>query len=179
MSTGCTVTDVAEAKTLIEVLPTVRPTAFLGVPMLWYKFKAGIEQAIDAEQGLTGMLARWAVRTGVAKVRQDIEGTSMSLPLRVRYGLARRLVLSRLPAKIGLDDCVAPITGAAPIAVEALEFLTAVGIPVCGRGRCRSPRCTARSTTPAPNGSARSAGRCTASRSASPRTVSCCCAARR
>ncbi|WP_181772581.1 AMP-dependent synthetase/ligase [Amycolatopsis pittospori] len=124
---AATITCVANPKAVVATLPAVRPTVFLGVPMLWYKVKAGIEQAVAAQPGVRRKLAEWALRAGLSTVR-DERPSGWS---RLRHRLARRLVLDRLLAKIGLDACVIPISGAAPIAVDTLEFLMAVGLPVC------------------------------------------------
>ncbi|MFC0113959.1 AMP-dependent synthetase/ligase [Kibdelosporangium aridum] len=118
MCTGATTTCVSDPKTVASVLPKVRPTVFLGVPMIWYKIKAGIEQAVAAQTGFRRVIAEWALRAA-------------HHPSGPQYALAQRLVLNKLPAKVGLDACAAPISGAAPISVDALKFLTAAGIPVC------------------------------------------------
>jgi len=127
IASAATVTCVANPKAVVATLPAVRPTVFLGVPMLWYKVKAGIEQAVAAQTGVRRKLAEWALRVGLSTVH-DERPSGWS---RLRHRLARRLVLDRLLAKMGLDACVIPISGAAPIAVDTLEFLMAVGLPVC------------------------------------------------
>jgi long-subunit acyl-CoA synthetase (AMP-forming) len=44
--------------------------------------------------------------------------------------VADRLVLSKLRAKLGMNDLTAAVSGAAPIDVGALEFILALGVPV-------------------------------------------------
>ncbi|MGH3098763.1 MAG: AMP-dependent synthetase/ligase [Streptosporangiales bacterium] len=126
-----TTTCVADLKSIVSVLPEVRPTAFLGVPAIWYKLKAGIERDLAARRGLTGVLARWALDVGLARVRCETARRTVPPWLRIRHALADRLVLSRIRAKLGLDRCAVAVSGSAPVAVEALQFLMSVGIPVC------------------------------------------------
>lgn len=128
---GATITTVADPKTLIEALPDAQPTLFLAVPALWYKIKAALERAIGAEHGLKKTLADWALGVGMSKVEHDIAGKSMPLPLTVQHTIADRLVLSKLRKKFGLDHVSVAVTGAAPIAVDALKFVLSLGIPVC------------------------------------------------
>lgn len=118
MCTGATITCVSDPKTLAAALSAIRPTVFLGVPMVWYRIKAGIEKAVAAQSGLNRLIGEWALRTA-------------HQPHGWQYALTRRLVLDKLPAKVGLDACAAPISGAAPISVDVLKFFAAIGIPVC------------------------------------------------
>ncbi|WP_410604301.1 AMP-dependent synthetase/ligase [Amycolatopsis sp. lyj-90] len=122
---AATVTCVADPKAVVATLPAVRPTVFLGVPMLWYKIKAGIEQALAAQTGLRRTIADWALAVGLSTVHSPGKRS------RWRHRLARWLVLDRVLARMGLDACVIPISGAAPIAVDTLDFLMAVGLPIC------------------------------------------------
>ncbi|RZQ63906.1 AMP-dependent synthetase/ligase [Amycolatopsis suaedae] len=121
MLSGATITTVTDAKQLVAVLPRVRPSLFLGVPTLWYKLKAAIESAIDAQAGPRKKLATWAIDQGKRRVRTGSAGW--------RHALADRLVLSELRKRIGMDDLVLAFTAAAPITEDALEFVLALGIP--------------------------------------------------
>jgi long-subunit acyl-CoA synthetase (AMP-forming) len=128
---GTTVTLVSNPRALISVLPKVRPTVFVAVPMLWYKLKAAIEAGISAENEPGRSVALRALELGRLKVAADTSGQSLPERIREEYLIARRSVLDDLAAKIGLDQVVLAFTGAAPIAVEALEFMLAIGVPVC------------------------------------------------
>ncbi|WP_410661524.1 AMP-dependent synthetase/ligase [Amycolatopsis sp. lyj-112] len=131
IASAATITCVAVPKAVVAALPAVRPTVFLAVPMLWYKIKAGIDRAIEAQPGLRRKVAEWAVGIGLSTVHLEAAGRPVSRWLRLRHKVARRLILDPLRAKMGLDACVIPISGAAPIAVDTLEFLMAVGLPIC------------------------------------------------
>jgi long-chain acyl-CoA synthetase len=51
--------------------------------------------------------------------------------LRAQHALADRIVLSKLRHKIGLDQVKIAVSGAAPIAPDAMAFMLGLGIPVC------------------------------------------------
>ncbi|MEB3029999.1 AMP-dependent synthetase/ligase [[Mycobacterium] nativiensis] len=128
--TGAAVYTVADSKDLAAALPTIRPTVFVGVPMLWYKLEATVRAALSAEPGLRGTLAAWALQVGRRKVAADLAGKPISPLLRLKYLPAERLILARLRQQVGLDQTAIAYSGAAPITPETLEFLLALGIPV-------------------------------------------------
>lgn len=130
-ATGSTVTTIADLRDLIDVLPTVRPTFFVAVPMLWYKLQAAVENAVAAEHGPRKAIATWALEVGRQRVRHEVSGRGVPVALHLQHALAQRLVLSKLTAKIGLDRVTLALTGAAPIAVETLEFVLSLSIPCC------------------------------------------------
>jgi long-subunit acyl-CoA synthetase (AMP-forming) len=131
-TSGMQVTTVSDAKTLLGVLTEVRPTFFVAVPMLWYKIKAALESAVDAEpEGMKKRLALWAIGAGRRAAALESRAQSLPITLKLQHALADRLVLSKLTAKLGLDEVRVAISGAAPIAEEAMEFILGLGVPVC------------------------------------------------
>ncbi|MEP9394848.1 long-chain fatty acid--CoA ligase [Gordonia sp. VNK1] len=127
---GITVTDLDNPKALVETLGQVRPTFFVAVPMLWYKIKGNVEVTIAGESGVKGSLARWALAAGRKKAAAIVAGTKLNPVDTVAAEVADRLVLSKLRAKLGMNDLTAAVSGAAPIDVGALEFMLALGVPV-------------------------------------------------
>lgn len=128
---GVQLTTVADPKQLVATLPEVRPTLFLAVPAIWYKIKAGIENLVAQEHPVKRKLVEWAIGTGMAVARRTSDGTDIPLALRVQHEVAERLVLSTLRAKMGMDQVRGAVTGASPIAPDAMAFILGLGIPVC------------------------------------------------
>ena len=129
---GIQITTVADLKQVVATLPSVRPTFFGAVPQTWYKVKAGIEAALAAEpSALKRRLATWAIDVGTKVAWLKSGGKPVPLSLRLQHRLADRLVLSKLRAKLGMDQVKVAATGAAPIAPDALAFMLALGLPVC------------------------------------------------
>ncbi len=127
---GITVTDVDDPKTLIDVLGRVHPTFFVAVPMLWYKIRARVETLIAEQTGPAGALARWALEAGKKKAAATLAGGRLGLLDEAAAAAADVLVLSKIRARLGMDQLSAAVSGAAPIDVSVLEFMLAIGVPV-------------------------------------------------
>jgi len=129
---GVTVTTVPDVKQVIAALTEVRPTGFLGVPRIWVKLKAALEQRIaDDPNPVKRNLAQWAFATGQAKARTVSAGRRLGVLDTLQYGVADRLVLSKVRAQLGMDQVRIAVTGAAPIPPEVHEFILGLGIPLC------------------------------------------------
>ena len=128
---GAQITCLADYKQILGAFTEVRPTTVGGVPQMWYRLKAGIELAVEHEpdpakqQGM-----RWALEVGRRYVQAGQSG-DVPAELAAEYAKADELVLSRLRAMIGLDQARIAVSGAAPIAPDVLEFVCAMGLPVC------------------------------------------------
>jgi long-chain acyl-CoA synthetase len=126
-----TVTCCPNPREVIAYLPEVRPTWFFGVPRIWEKLKAGIEAMIASEQDAERKRAlQWALDVGHRKVRAEQSGEPLSGELAEEHEKADELVLSKLRAKLGLDEVEAVYVGAAPTPLAVLEFFHAIGVPV-------------------------------------------------
>jgi long-chain acyl-CoA synthetase len=129
---GHEVTCCADPRRVMEFVPEVRPTTFGAVPRIWEKTKAALEAAFDAEPDEDRRNAvRWAVETGLRKVRAEQAGEEVDAELAEEYATADELVLSKLREHLGLDQADRFVAGAAPTPVEVLEFFAAIGIPIC------------------------------------------------
>nr|WP_245717931.1 long-chain fatty acid--CoA ligase [Nocardia miyunensis] len=128
---GVQVTTVADPKQLVTTLPQVRPTLLLAVPAIWYKIKAGIESLVAQEHPVKRRLVDWAIATGVEVARRKSERTPIPTVLAAQYAIADRLILGTLRARMGMDRVRGAVTGASPIAPDALLFFYGLGIPVC------------------------------------------------
>lgn len=129
---GSAVTTVADGRQVIEALTDVRPTIFMGVPRIWVKVKAALEASIaDDSNPVRRALARWALGVGQERARLQSGRAPVPLPLKIQHSVADRLVLSKVRAKLGLDQVRIGVSGAAPIPPEVHQFMLGLGIPVC------------------------------------------------
>ncbi|MFI5775632.1 AMP-dependent synthetase/ligase [Nocardia sp. NPDC051570] len=143
------ITTVAELKQVAEALTEVHPTVFLGVPRIWVKVKAALEERLAAEpSSARRALADWAIATGRARARAISDGRRPGIFDNLRYVLADRLVLGTIRTRLGLDRTRIGVTGSAPIPRDTHEFFLGLGIPLCeGYGMTE---CTAGATVTRP-----------------------------
>ena len=106
---------------LPEALREIRPTIFLGVPRVWEKIEARVEERVAQAPPLRQKLFRLAQRTALARSRGE------------RAALARildALVGRKIRAALGFDRARMVGTTAAPIARSTLEFFESLGLPL-------------------------------------------------
>ncbi len=135
---GATVWFAESLEKLGENLTEVRPTLFVGVPRVWEKIQAKMVAAGAAAPPLRKKIALWAKKKGLAGAYAFQEGGSMPF----MYGLADKIVFTKVKEKLGLDRCKIFITTAAPIALDTLEFFHSLGVPVTevyGMSECTGP----------------------------------------
>ncbi len=127
---GIQVTCVADLTKLAEALPDARPHALFAVPRVWQKIKAAIDMGLAAETGARKRIAQWAIQAGIRAARAELSGRTLPAVLAAEHRLADRLVLSKLRAKLGLDECRGPSSGASAISPDILEFFWGLGIRI-------------------------------------------------
>jgi long-chain acyl-CoA synthetase len=111
-------------------LREVQPTVVFGVPRIWEKMYTTVAAKLAEFSGAKKALIDWA--RGVAG-RVHARGNRGSAPgrlLGLQYQLARRLVLDKLRHALGLSRARVCVSGAAPIAVEILEFFASLDVVI-------------------------------------------------
>jgi long-chain-fatty-acid--CoA ligase ACSBG len=114
--------------TIGDRLRAVQPTMFLGVPRVWEKIAEKMKAMGASTKGAKLAIAKFAKGKGLEHARACEMGSDGSYPS--MYGLAEKLVLSKVKAALGLDKCKFGFTGAAPIQVDTLEYFGALGIQI-------------------------------------------------
>ncbi|WP_282785950.1 long-chain fatty acid--CoA ligase [Nocardia sp. CC201C] len=148
MLTGGQITTVPDLKQVAEALAEVHPSVFLGVPRVWVKVKAALEERFSAEPLPKRKLVEWAIRTGRARARAVSDGRTPSALDAVAHRVADRLVLAAIRERLGLDKVRVAVTGSAPIPPDTHEFFLGLGLPLCeGYGMTE---CTAGATISRP-----------------------------
>ncbi|MEM9188123.1 MAG: AMP-dependent synthetase/ligase [Myxococcota bacterium] len=111
-------------------LKEVQPTVFFGVPRIWEKFYSGISSKLGEAEGFKAKLVGWArnVATQTNQLRAD--GKEPEGFLSMQYGLANKLIFSKLKPAVGLGRARVCVSGAAPISREILEFFATLDIVV-------------------------------------------------
>jgi long-chain acyl-CoA synthetase len=150
MLLGFTTTCCPDPRQVVAYLPEVRPTWFFAVPRIWEKLKAAIEAGVAAESDAAKKQAtEWALGVGLKKVELEQAGRPVPEELRQEHAKADELVLSKIRARLGLDELESVNVGAAPTPPEVIAFFHAIGVPVAelwgmsettGCGACNPPQ---------------------------------------
>jgi len=114
-----------KASTIKDRLGIARPTAFLGVPLVWEKMADRIRSIGAASTGLKKSIGDWSKSKALAHAKNLRLGGDGSAPF--NHCLAMR-VLGAVKSQVGLDKCKYALTGAAPIRVDTLEYYGSLGI---------------------------------------------------
>jgi long-subunit acyl-CoA synthetase (AMP-forming) len=149
MLLGFTTTDCPDPRQVVAYLPEVRPTWFFAVPRIWEKLKAAIEAGVEGDEDAARKQAtQWALDVGLRKVKLEQAGEPVPDELRAEHAKADELVLSKIRARLGLDEVESVNVGAAPTPREVIEFFHAIGVPLAelwgmsettGYGTCNPP----------------------------------------
>jgi long-chain acyl-CoA synthetase len=149
MLIGFSTTCCPDPRQVVAYLPEVKPTWFFAVPRIWEKLKAAIEAGVAAEPDAAKKQAtEWALGVGLKKVRAEQAGEQVPGELAQEYAKADELVLSKIRARLGLDQVESVNVGAAPTPREVIEFFHALGVPLAelwgmsettGYGACNPP----------------------------------------
>jgi long-chain acyl-CoA synthetase len=128
---GLQITSVPDPRQVAAVLPELKPTIWGAVPRVLEKIKAALEAGIGADpdearrEGL-----RKAIQLGIEKARLEQAGEEVPEEMAAAYRQADEMALSKLRAKLGLDEARWIIAGAAAVPRDVYEFLLALGLPV-------------------------------------------------
>lgn len=121
---GCTVTHGA-IDTVAADMKVLRPTVLVSVPRLYEK----VYQSVMSASGAKGKLVAWAVGVGRRMALHRERGASPSFLLKLRYGLADRLVFTKIRAAVG-GRLRFFVSGGAALAPEINRFFLGAGITI-------------------------------------------------
>lgn len=121
-----------------ENLREIRPTVFVGVPRVWEKIQAKMQATGAKNSFLKRKIAAWARGVGL----KGGYAMQQNKPLPLLWGVAEKLVFSKVRDALGLDQARIRVTSAAPISKSTLEFFLSLGVPlmeVYGMSECSGP----------------------------------------
>ena len=142
------VTVCPNPREIAAFLPQVRPNWFFAVPRVWEKLKAGLEAMLAAQEPAAREPVRRALDAALERVRLRQAKEPVPAELEAAVAAADAQIFANIRTMLGLDELIAVNVGAAPIAVDVLEFFHALGIEIaelwgmsetCGQGACNRP----------------------------------------
>ena len=127
--------------TLQRDLQECKPSYFFGVPRVWEKFYAGVQAKMAAADpnDRKAKLAKKAIEAGleVAKLEQEAvaRGGKMAdaripMGLKMKHAALDKLVLHKIRAAFGLEECTLALSAAAPLSPDLIWFFHSVGIKI-------------------------------------------------
>jgi len=138
LTTGGVVHFGESIATVQEDLRQVSPTVFLGVPRIWEKMHADATMRMRDSSGLKRRLYRYALAAGRQITSRRDRGESR-LGDSLVWRLGDLLVFRALQEHLGMRRCRLPISGAAPISPELLQWFRSIGVAVIeGYGQTES-----------------------------------------
>jgi len=114
---------------LITNLPAVRPTIMCGAPRIYEKLYNGIISRTKAEGGAKWRIFQWAFNVGKQVYAAELAGKQPSGLLKLRHGVADKLVFSKIRERLGGRIRVL-VSGAAPLSKDIAEFFHAAGLTI-------------------------------------------------
>ena len=122
--TGCAVTH-GGIDTVAADMKRLRPTVLVSVPRLYEKV---YQKVLDAG-GVKGRLVAWAVGVGRRVALHREQGTAVPFLLRLQYGIADRLVFTKIRQGVG-GRLRFFVSGGAALAPEINRFFLGAGITI-------------------------------------------------
>jgi long-chain acyl-CoA synthetase len=114
---------------LLDDMRAIRPNYVAFVPRIFERMIAGIIGKARAEGGLKAKLVPWALDVGTRYERAVRDG-GLTAGLRAKHALAKRLVLSKIPAMMGIDRLAYFVSGSAPLHRDTALTISAMGVHV-------------------------------------------------
>jgi long-chain acyl-CoA synthetase len=124
---GCTIAYAESVEQVPANMAEVRPTVMSSVPRLYEKMFARVHEKVAGDPPLRQKIFRWAVGVGRESFRHFVDRTKPGLGLRVKAGLADKLVFSKIKERTG-GRLRLFVSGGAPLAREIAEFFGAAGL---------------------------------------------------
>lgn len=126
---GGTITFAEPGEDVGASVRDIAPTFVNAVPRIYEQGRAGILCMIERQGALRRRIYRWSLRVAHLAGAAQRAGRRVGLWLRVKRGLADRLVLKRLRARAG-GKLRFLVCGGTVLAPEVVEFFCDVGLPL-------------------------------------------------
>lgn len=124
---GSSISFAESVETLGENMVEVRPHIMVSVPRVFEKIYSKVMDSVLKGSGLKKKLFFWALGVGHQASKLERAGETVSGMLRLKHGLARKLVFSKITAKTG-GRVRFFVSGGAPLNPDIAEFFHAMGI---------------------------------------------------
>ncbi|MDZ7578168.1 MAG: long-chain fatty acid--CoA ligase [Candidatus Nanopelagicales bacterium] len=114
---------------IVENLPVIKPTFMAAVPRIFEKVYAGVAKQATSESKAKAAIFEWACRVGKRAFEQKLEGKPVKGLLAVQYGLADKLVFSKIKARMG-GNIRYFVSGSAALSKDINAWFGAAGMTI-------------------------------------------------
>ncbi len=122
---GCRLAYPRSMQTLVDDMRVVRPTVVVSVPRIYEKIYNGVMDA----RGLKKKLIDWAVDVADRAIELSLAGRKPGGLLALQYGLADKLVFSKVKIAVG-GRLRFFVSGGGPLAPVLNRFFNSIGMPI-------------------------------------------------
>lgn len=119
-----------DANELLPDLLDVRPIVMTAVPRIFDRVLAGVRGKAMQQGGLQAKLVPWALVVGREYMAAKTFGHGPSAALSMQYAVAKRVVLSKVRERLGLDKVEFLLSGSAALHPDVAMTFLGMGIPI-------------------------------------------------
>ncbi len=126
---GCPVAYVDTVENVAQALLEVHPTVLAAVPRFFEKIYARLMEQGSKATGAKRKIFEFAMQTARESAAWRCGEKPASLPIRLKWAIADKLVYSKIRAGTG-GQLRTILSGGAPLSKDLCEFFWAIGIPI-------------------------------------------------
>jgi len=124
---GATIAYAENVETVANNLQEVHPTIMTSVPRFFEKVYARVLDSLEEGSALKKKIFLWAIEVGKKANVYKQKGLPLTGFLKIKYGIANKLVYSKLRERVG-GRIRFFVSGGAPLSREINEFFNAAGL---------------------------------------------------
>ncbi len=128
-SKGAKIYYAESIETVPQNMTEVKPTLMISVPRLYDKMYAKVLDGIKSAPSIKQKLFWWALGVGTKVSTLKLAKNSIPFMLNKKFGLANKLVFSKIKEKVG-GRLRFFVSGGAPLSKEVAEFFSAANITI-------------------------------------------------
>jgi long-chain acyl-CoA synthetase len=116
---------------ITESIKHIRPNMMCAVPRFWEKVYAAVQENISKMPPFKQAIVTWALATGKKYNLEYLRpGLTPPLMLKIKYGIADKLIYSKVKKTIGIENATLfPVAGA-KLSDDINIFMRSMGIPI-------------------------------------------------
>ena len=127
---GAVLNFVENPDTIPENVREIQPTVFFAVPRVWEKFYSGVVITLKDSGKIQQLVYGWSMGVGRQIAERVLAQQPETVWLKVKFALARLLVINNVRKMIGIHNARYLLTGAAPIAPDLIRWYLSLGLPM-------------------------------------------------